>query len=105
MQYNNWFILRLKHISFDTQWRNLFPLEEHLKENGFFFFWIAALSEILWSVWIVGEGGGVEWKLPKISLFSVNFTLLPSTPPPSPLNPNKPLMMDSLRKCHMVFYE
>ena len=70
-----------------------------------FFFWIAALSEILWSVWIEGEGGGVEWKLPKISLFSANFTLLPSTPPPSPLNPNKPLMMDSLRKCHMVFYE
>ena len=32
-----------------------------------------------------GEGGGVEWNWPKISLFLVNFTLLSSTPPPSPL--------------------
>ena len=40
------------------------------------------------AVWIEGEGGGVEWNWTKISLFLVNFTLLSSTPPPSPLNPN-----------------
>ena len=38
-----------------------------------------------------GEWSRVEYNWPKISLFLANSTILSSTPPPFPLNPNRPL--------------
>ena len=40
--------------------------------------------------WGRGKGSRVEKNWPKISLFSANSALFPSTSPPSPLNPNRP---------------
>ena len=40
-----------------------------------------------------GEQSRVEWIQYKISLFLAYTTLLPSTPPPSSLHPNRPLMI------------
>ena len=52
----------------------------------------------LWSIWIEGEGGGVEQIQYKISLFLAYTTLLPSTPPPSPFHPNRPLRSKEIGK-------
>ena len=100
----------LCHVEF-SKWHEFVQFSQvfYFFFNFFFFllawaimgYWQGHIMANLWSVWIEEKGGRVEqsrvdqiWH--KINFFLANTTLLPFTPPPSLLYPNRPLGLSFL---------